>query len=287
LSRADEVVRALGERDTEVLDAFLLTDPLGFLYPLGWLRRHGVVPQTPYLAYSFVGLFRSGELEGAALLAGGVLLFVAAHGADAGRSLVSVPTLRPGGFGVLVGPRAAVAGAWEVLESRGFESRLIRDQELLAVTPDRLSRHSAPALRLARAADGAEVLEATLAMHHHETLQKPEPRQIPIFRRSVDYQIGERRIWVWTKPGSLSLRFKAAVSAQCRDGAQLEGVYVTPDQRGRGFARRGLSELCQRLFAEVDVVSLYVNVENSPAMRLYVETLGFEEAQPYQTVFLK
>jgi ribosomal protein S18 acetylase RimI-like enzyme len=253
---------------------------------LGWAVRDGIAPSSSLQHFGFFGAFREARLLGAALLAGGVLFALATHDPQAARALAGEASLRPGAFRVLVGPWPAVDGAWSVFESRGFRARLRRPQVMLAVGPSELRYFPAPELRLADFSDVEAVLAATLDMHEHETLEPPLPRDVPMFRRSVEYQIGEGRLSVWTQGPRRDLCFKAAVSAQCDLGAQIEGVYVPVALRRHGFALRGLSEQCQRLLLRMPRVSLYVNHDNHPALELY-RRLGFVTTGRCETIFLE
>jgi len=278
-------VRRLNPGDTQRLDALLSDDPIGFVYPLGWLRRDGIVPSVPYLNFHYSGLFESGELTAASLLAGDTLLFLATHDTTRAAALAARLTVAGAGFKVLVGPRAAVEAAWQVFEARGFEARLARDQVVLTVSRDQLQAQAPCELRVAERTDLEELLSATLAMHLHETLESVSGDDVSVFERTLEYQIAMRRVYAETGPSGL--RFKASVSALCAAGAQIEGVWVPPEHRGKGHARRGLGQLCELLLRSVERVSLYVNEDNSPAINLYVEALGFRRALAFKTIFLR
>jgi predicted GNAT family acetyltransferase len=279
-------VKRLGPGQANELEAFLRSDPIAYVYPLGWLLRDGIIPRVHYLDFIFLGVYRARELVGAGMLAGGVLLFVATHDEEAAAALGSSRLLRPNAFRVIVGPLRSVDLTWAALRERGYTARLERPQIVYTVTPATLVRLEEPRLRRAVRDDLERVLEATIDMHEHETLERPRPADIEGFRRSVEYQIRLGRIWVLLDRADGQIRFKAAVSVQCDVGTQIEGVYVPPGYRRKGFAQRCLSELCQRLLRHAPLVSLYVNADNQPAIRLYEEGLGFERALDYKTVFL-
>ncbi|MCA9565945.1 MAG: DUF4081 domain-containing protein, partial [Myxococcales bacterium] len=233
-------VRKLHPGDTEILDAFLSADPVQYIYPLGWLRREGI-SASPSLSFEFHGAFRHGELLGASLLAGRVLLFLACKDGQIGRALCTYAAAHFLAFRVLVGPDDAVTEAWNGLSEMGLKARLQRPQRILAVDAVQLKRHLCPELRLAEPDDVEVLTHASLEMHAHETLETPLAEEIPIFRRTVEYQIENRRLFVWTDGFPPSLRFKASISAMCELGAQVEGVFVPGAHRGKGFALRGLS----------------------------------------------
>lgn len=278
-------LRKLGIRDVSILGAFLRTDPIGFIYPLSWLHREGISPSSKHISFQFVGAFFDDELIGASLIAGGILLFVATHELIAAEALTSDKALKNARFNVLVGPQLAVDRAWAELEQRKGPARIARPQTVFSVNPTSLQLSSAPHLRMAESSDLVPVLDASLEMHELETFQPPDATEVEMFRRGVSYQISERRIYVWTEHEGSELFFKASVSAMCDAGAQLEGVFVPMHHRRRGYAQRGLSELCQRLFEHVEVVSLYVNDDNDPAIHLYRDKLGFEPVMRFKTVF--
>lgn len=279
-------IKRLGVEHAGELEAFLRTDPVAFIYPLGWLLRDGVVPRSRHLSFFYFGAGRDGSLVGAGLLAGNVLMFLATHDTEAAGALAASDLARQDTFRVLVGPRPTVDAAWAVLEQRRFRARLHRPQVVYTVRPETLVEYRAPDLRLAELRDLGPILAATLDMHEHETLERLNPDDIESFRRSIEWQIGQRRIYVWMGEGDRNVRFKASISARCDASAQIEGVYVAPEHRRRGHARRALSELCRRLFERSAVVSLYVNADNLPAIHLYTSGLGFERAQDFKTIFL-
>jgi predicted GNAT family acetyltransferase len=60
-------------------------------------------------------------------------------------------------------------------------------------------------------------------------------------------------------------------------------VWVDPVARGRGYAQRGLRDLCRLLLARVPTVCLFVRPENTPALRLY-EAIGMRRVLTYRSL---
>jgi len=278
------LVRKLHPGDNVALDNYLRSDPTANLYPLGWLRRNGITPTVPYLRFFYLGAFRNGELVGTAMAAGRVLVSLATVDIDAASALAEDLYELGEPFRVVVGHSASVTAFRAAIEDAGRVTRLEQDQVLLSVTADRLIRFEANGLRLATPSDLPHLLEATLDMHAHETEQVAPAGEIQNFRRTLEYQIALRKIYVWTEPPGNQLIFKASVSAHCDCGAQIEGVYVSPRLRGNGYGKRGLSQLCQWMLAEAPLASLYVNRSNRPALQLY-DSMGFCEEASFKTVF--
>ena len=79
--------------------------------------------------------------------------------------------------------------------------------------------------------------------------------------------------------------FKAEIGAVTAATAQLQGVWVRPDRRGRGYGTAGLAAVIARALELAPTVSLYVNDFNAPALRVY-EKLGLRPAGTMATVLL-
>lgn len=84
--------------------------------------------------------------------------------------------------------------------------------------------------------------------------------------------------------GRRAVVFKAEVGALGGSVAQLQGVWVHPDLRGRGLARAGLAAVIEGTRASLaPTVSLYVNDFNSRAIAAY-DAVGFDRVGTFATV---
>jgi predicted GNAT family acetyltransferase len=78
--------------------------------------------------------------------------------------------------------------------------------------------------------------------------------------------------------------FKAEVACLSPHAAQVQGVYVAPDRRGRGIGAAGMAAVVAAIRADLaPVVSLYVNDYNVAARRIY-ERVGFRQTATFATV---
>jgi predicted GNAT family acetyltransferase len=78
--------------------------------------------------------------------------------------------------------------------------------------------------------------------------------------------------------------FKAELAVITRHTAQVQGVWVDPQWRGKGLATAGLATVVREaLHRYAPTVSLYVNAFNAPARRVY-ERLGFRRVGTFATV---
>jgi predicted GNAT family acetyltransferase len=78
--------------------------------------------------------------------------------------------------------------------------------------------------------------------------------------------------------------FKAELAVVTRHTAQIQGVWVAPEWRGRGLATRGMAAVVNDALCRVaPTVSLYVNDYNHAARRVYARC-GFREVGTFATV---
>ena len=91
-------------------------------------------------------------------------------------------------------------------------------------------------------------------------------------------------MWVWIQDGRLI--FKADIISDTPEVIYLEGIYVNPQDRGRGFGTRCMSQLSQTLLQDTKSLCVFVNQESHRA-RSFFEQLGFKLRSTYETIFLE
>jgi hypothetical protein len=136
-------------------------------------------------------------------------------------------------------------------------------------------------LRLARPADLELLVPACAAAHREEIGIDPLRRDPEGFRWRTRSQIDERRSWVWIEDGVI--HFKAEASAWTPSAVQLQQVWVDPEVRRRGYAKRAMRDLCRSLLEHVPSVCLFVRPENEPAIRVY-EGIGMRRTISYRSL---
>src|SRR5256885_5440504 len=104
-------------------------------------------------------------------------------------------------------------------------------------------------LRPARLFDLELLVPACAEAHREEIGVDPLARDPEGFRWRTRQQIEEGRSWLWIEEGVI--RFKAEASAWTPSAVQLQQVWVDPQARRLGYARRALSGLCRLLLERV------------------------------------
>ena len=136
-------------------------------------------------------------------------------------------------------------------------------------------------LREARLDDLQLLVPACAEAHREEIGLDPLQRDPDGFRWRTQAQIGEGRSWIWVEDGAIL--FKAEASAWTPHAVQLQQVWVDPKARNRGYAKRGMRDLCRRLLAQVPAVCLFVRPENVAAIRVY-ESIGMRRTITFRSL---
>jgi hypothetical protein len=79
------------------------------------------------------------------------------------------------------------------------------------------------------------------------------------------------------------VEFKAEIGALAPGTAQVQGVWVRPDLRGRGVGTAAMASVVCHALRYAPSVSLYVNDFNTPARRMY-QRLGMRQIATLSTV---
>ncbi|MEH0935065.1 GNAT family N-acetyltransferase [Micromonospora psammae] len=183
----------------------------------------------------------------------------------------------------IVGRADAVLGLWDRLADAWGPARDVRpNQPLLAtdrvppVAPD-------PEVRLVRAGEIDRLFPAAVAMYTEEVGVSPLADDGGrAYRRRVTDLVRAGRAYARLVDGRVV--FKAELAVVTRRTAQVQGVWVAPEWRGRGIATSAMAAVVRDALKRVaPTVSLYVNDFNLPARRVY-ERCGFRPVGTLATV---
>ncbi|MEJ7795411.1 MAG: GNAT family N-acetyltransferase [Nocardioides sp.] len=272
-------VRVLGAADLGSFQDLAAEDPVVNVFASHRARVTNLEPR--WLGGEVWGRFDDGRLR-AACHVGANLVPVQATEDDA-RVFGERALTRSRTISTVVGPQAPVRAFWETVaeawgtprEQRWEQPHLeIGDDPVLA--PDRRVRRTT-------SADLEVLYPACVSMYTEEVGVSPE-----LFGGADFYRTRVRNLiargWSFARIDDGEVVFKAEVACLSPDAAQVQGVWVAPDLRGRGLGTGGMAAVVDLVRRDLaPVVSLYVNEYNVPARRIY-EQVGFRQTATFATV---
>ncbi len=186
------------------------------------------------------------------------------------------------GCSSLVGRAELVLPLWSELEQDWSPAREVRADQPLMVLPTRATTRADPAVRQVHPDELERYLPAAVAMFSEEVGIDPQLGDGGAgYRARVAEQIAGGRAFARFEDGEVV--FKAEIGALSSRVGQIQGVWVHPDRRGRGFGSAGTAAVVDRLVAMGRVASLYVNAYNTPARAAY-SRIGFTQIASFATV---
>ncbi|MEU6642276.1 GNAT family N-acetyltransferase [Saccharomonospora sp. NPDC046836] len=275
--------RLLDDKDYPAVRAALAADPVGSCMVAARVEVAGLDPWR--LGGELWGAdsrpVRTNGLQG--LCFAGPNLIPLRGNAAALRSFADRALRRQRNCSSLVGPAEAVLGLWDELVSEWGPAREIRhDQPLMAL--DRLPSVPVDAsVRPVRSEELERYLPAAISMFVEEVGVDPCAGDGGAsYRARVAELIANGRAFARFEDGEVV--FKAEIGALSQTVGQIQGVWVRPDQRGRGLGAAGTATVAAHLVRGMGrIASLYVNSFNTPALAAY-RKIGFRQVGCYATV---
>src|SRR6185369_1568521 len=140
-----------------------------------------------------------------------------------------------------------------------------------------------PGLRLATRDDLEHVVDAQAAMALEISGVDPLKKDPAGFRQRYLRRIDKQRVWVVIENDRLV--FKTDVIADTPRASYIEGVYVRPDERGKGVGRRCLLGVTRFLMKQSKAIYLFVEDQNTRTKSFYLNA-GFNVAGQYDLLYL-
>jgi predicted GNAT family acetyltransferase len=278
-ARRSTVTKLDGEHQQEVLD-FLAERPLHTVIMSSFVRDNGLV--SPLNRGTFYACRdEEGRLEGVALI--GHATMVEARTEEALAAFARLARESQSGH-VILGEKEKVGRFWDYFATGEESPRLLCREMLLEQRWPVAVREEVKGLRLATADDLELVMPVQAEMAYAESGVNPLERDPEGFRRRCARRIEMGRVWVWVEDGRLI--FKAEIISETPEVIYLEGIWVNPDERGKGYGLRCMSQLGRELLGRVGSLSMLVNERNSKALSLY-RRAGYKLRGCYDTIYLQ
>lgn len=282
LPEADVTVNLieLAEEDRNEVLAFLSERPIHTVCLVGFVRDNGLV--SPHNRGTFYGCRNSeGRLEGVALI--GHATLIEARTARAMREFSLVAQ----GFQnthMILGETEKVEQFWNYYADEGQDLRLACRELLFEIREAMQVREEVAGLRRATLNDLDQIAPVQAGMAESESGINPLETDPEGFRARCARRIEMGRVWVLEENGTLI--FKADVLADTPDVVYLEGVWVNPIARSKGFGRKCMRQLCRDLLSRTKSVCVLVNEENERAHTFY-RMCNFKVRGIYDSIFLR
>jgi predicted GNAT family acetyltransferase len=276
-----KVSHALPLNDSEKNEAlrFLAQRSLHTVYMAGLIRDNGVEsPLNRGSFYSYRGA--RGDIEGIALLGHATLIEARTDSSlNAFARLAQQSTLPY----LIRGEEDLVKRFWNQYEKSGQgASRVCR--ELLMELRNPPAGPEVKGLRQATLNDLESVVKVNAEMAIAESGNDPLQRDPEGFRYRTARRIARGRNWIWMEDGKLL--FKADIIAETPDVVYLEGIYVDPSERGKGYGLRGLTQLSRKLLRRTCSVCLTLNASKEKTKHFYGKA-GYALRSYYDTIYLQ
>jgi predicted GNAT family acetyltransferase len=274
------IVEKLAAADEAEVLAFLAERPIHTFGMAGFIRSNGIV--SPHNRGEFYAC-RDGEgrLEGVALI--GHFILFETHSDDAIQMFARLAQEHLDAY-MLLGEQEKVQAFWDYYASGGQAPRLFCRERLLEQRWPVEVRDEVPGLRLATIDDLDLIVPAHAQTAFEESGEDPLEKDPVGFRRRCAHRIEQGHTWVLVE--NERLVFKTEIVADTPEVIYIEGVWVDPQDRGKGYGLRCLSHLNQSFLQRAASVCLLVNERFGDAQAFYKKA-GFKYVSAYDTIFLQ
>ena len=271
-------IRVLSSADLEDFLALAGRDPVVNVFALHRAQTTRLEPR--WLGGEMWGRYVDGTMV-AACHSGANIVPVQCTAEDA-RLFADRAISRGRAASTLVGPHEAVRAFWnQAARTWGTprERRWLQPHLELSAAP---SVEPDTGVRRTTRADLETLYPACVAMYTEEVGVSPVQHGSDLYRARVLQLVDQG--WSFARFEDGELVFKAEVACATEQAAQVQGVYVPPQHRGRGLATTGMAAVSQIVRDEIaPTCSLYVNEWNGAARQAY-ERAGFVETARFSTV---
>ncbi|MCC6336539.1 MAG: DUF4081 domain-containing protein [Myxococcales bacterium] len=262
-------VEPLGPTHLAALRALLTKDTPHNLYLLGLMEEFGVVCGPNRAPFAFHGRFADGELTAVLFVGGAGGLVVPSAGStphlqEIARTLAGKVTLKS-----CLGERALVDA---LCQSFQVTPKVSRVQKLYYVSADDLGPFTNPLLRVAAEADLPQLVPMGAACVKELYERDPLSEDAEGFPVRVRQRVRAGRTYVLEQKGKLV--FKLDVGSRSQFGAELEGLYTLPEERGKGHAVHCLGQISRFLLSSLPRLTVRVD-DSNPSFGRIAQKVGY------------
>jgi GNAT superfamily N-acetyltransferase len=259
--------------------SFLAARPLHTVMLVGFIRDNGM--ESPLNRGQFYAARdREGRMKGLALI--GHATLIETESDEALAAFARIARSRKSSH-MFMGEQEKVEGFLNSYAADGESPRLVCREMLYEQRWPVEVREAVRGLRQATLADLDLIMPIHAQMAFEESGINPMERDPVGFRLRCARRIEQGRVFVWIEDNRLI--FKADIIADTPDGIYLEGIYVSSEERGKGYGLRCLSQLSRNLLARTKSICLLVNERNWQAQAFYLSA-GYKLRATYDTIFL-
>ena len=267
------------DQEAEVME-FLGERPRHTFGMAGFIRTNGLVSPHNRGAF-YASRDKDGQLQGVALIGRYILFETRSDAAiEAFARLAQDCRIAH----MLLGEQGEVETFWSYYADGGQSPRLYGRELLFELRWPVEVNEEVPSLRLATMADLDLIAPAHAQIAFDESGIDPLRVDPEGFRKRCARRIEMGQSWVLVENGTLL--FKAEVVTDTPETIYLEGIWVAPDERGKGIGSRCMSQLSRSFLLRSNSVCVLVNEKFKSAQAFY-EKAGFEFISHYDTIFLK
>jgi uncharacterized protein len=263
--------------EEEILSA-LAVPTLTNVVMAGFIRDNGLVSAQNRGRF-YVCRNQTDKLEGVALIGHSILFDAVSEAAIEGFAALARRDPAPH---LLMGEHNAVERFWSYYADNEQAPRHVCPVLFLRRLDQFQQQADVPELRLARPEDLEPVVRAQAAMAL-ETSGVDPLRKDPVgFRQRYLRRIDKNRVWMLMQ--NRRLVFKLDVISETPAATYIEGVYVSPEERGKGLGQRCLTAVGRKFLERTKAIHLFVENENTRTTAFY-SRLGFDIAGQYDLLY--
>jgi uncharacterized protein len=222
----------------------------------------------------------AGRLEGIALI--GHATLVETHLDAALRKFAQLAQQCPR-VHVMLGAHQKIQRFWGCYKNDGRPPRRTCRELLFEQRSALDTGEIVPLLRRAATDDLLDLLSVNARMAFEESGVNPLAADPNGFASRLARRIEDGRVWLWRDSGRLI--FKADIIARTPKLIYVEGVYVHPAERHKGYGLRCMSQLGRILLSQAQAIYLLANEQNKISHQFFVKA-GYKQIGSYDTLFV-